>query len=204
MKIRKHPLVLLLAAAIAGAPSSIATTIDFDGLLDGTSVTTEYPGFTFTNAVVLTSAISLNEFDFPPRSGGNIVFDSGGPLSITFSIPISSFEGFFTYTSGLSLSFFDAGAALLGTVTSGFSNNTGLGGDPGSSPNELLTFSLGSDAIRSVVITGDPGGGSFTGDDFTTATVQSPVPVPEPSSLGIVAAIVLAGLRIVRNEGRAK
>jgi hypothetical protein len=51
-----------------------------------------------------------------------------------------------------------------------------LSGDPGSSPNEFLTFAWAS-GISRVVIAGDLGGTSFTMDDL------SATPVPEPGTL---------------------
>ena len=49
-----------------------ATTIDFEGLADSDTVTTRFPGLTFTNATVLTAEISLNEFEFPPQLGDKL------------------------------------------------------------------------------------------------------------------------------------
>ena len=37
-----------------------AATIDFEGLADSTILTNQYPGLTFTNAIVLTAGIGIN------------------------------------------------------------------------------------------------------------------------------------------------
>jgi hypothetical protein len=72
------------------------TAIDFEGLQDGDSLTNQLPGLTFINTTVLTSGFSLNEFDFPPYSRVNFVFDDGGPIDISFDTPISLFFAHFS------------------------------------------------------------------------------------------------------------
>ncbi len=169
--------------------------IDFEGLNDGDSVTTQYAGVTFSNAAVLTAGITLNELEFPPHSGSNVVFDSGGPMTIDFADPILSFGGYFTYAEALSLDAFDAGSNLVASASSAFGSNMALSGDPGSSPDEFLdvTFATG---ISSVTITGDPAGGSFVLDDATITPIGGPESVPEPvTSVPLaIAAIALAAV----------
>ena len=179
-----RPLIFVpFLLAVALLPASLLagiTTIDFEGFPDGTNLTTQYPGLTFTNATVIGAGISLNEFEFPPYSGTNVAFDDGGPISIAFASPILSFGGYFTYAEPLTLAAFDSTSAQVAAVASLFSNNEAISGDAGSSPNELLHVSFAS-GISSVTITGDPEGGSFVMDD---ATYPTPGPtVPEPGSI---------------------
>ena len=171
------------------------TVINFDGLNDGDSVTTQFAGVTFSNAAVLTAGISLNELEFPPHSGNNVVFDSGGPMTIDFADPILSFGGYFTYAEPLSLDAFDPGNNLVDTANSAFGSNMALSGDPGSSPNEFIEVTFAS-GISSVTITGDPAGGSFVLDDATITPIGGSASVPEPvTSVPLaVAAIALAAL----------
>ena len=63
------------------------------------------------------------------------------------------------------------------SAVSAFSSNDALFGDVGSSPNEFLQVSSAG-GVSSVMITGDPDGGSFAMDDisFTSA-------IPEPNSI---------------------
>lgn len=164
--------MILLLSAI---PCNANTVITFEGLPDLTPITTQYPGVTFTNATILTAGISLNEFEFPPFSGTNVVFDDGGSMTISFLAPIFRFSGFFTYLAPLTLSAYDQNNNLLGSINSLFNNNLALSGDPGSNPNEQLTLS--ASGIKSITINGDPAGGSFTLDNATIT------PVPEPSSI---------------------
>jgi hypothetical protein len=174
-----------------------AATIDFEGLGDSTILTNQYPGLTFTNTIILTAGISLNEFDFPPHSGTNVASDNNGPISIAFSAPITSFSGYFTYVEPLTLDGFDASDTEVASAVSAYSSNDALVGDPGSSPNEFLSLSFAG-GMSSVTITGDPAGGSFVMDDaqYTPAAT----PVPEPSSIILSLASILLGLLAVRKN----
>lgn len=168
--------IFLLALFISVALSA-NTVIDFDQFNDSGIVTTQIPGVTFTNTIVLTAGISLDEFEFPPHSGSNVASDNGGPITITFSSPISFFNGYFTYIEPLTLEGFDTAHNLLATDASQFSSNLALSGDPGSSPNELLGLNSPS-GITEVIITGDLLGGSFVMDDISFGSTS----VPEPAS----------------------
>jgi hypothetical protein len=104
-------------------------------------------------------------------------------MSITFSSPVQSFGGYFTYAESLTLDAFGIGNTLLASMTSPFSNNEAHSGVPGSSPNELLQVSSLS-GISRVTIMGDPVGGSFVLDDATyTVAVTG---VPEPGTLWLM------------------
>jgi hypothetical protein len=185
--------VLLLLALLPASLDAGTVTLDFEGFPDSTPLTTQYPGLTFQNATILTAGISLNEFEFPQHSGSNVVFDDGGPISISFGSPILSFSGYFTYAEPLVLAAFDATAAQVGSAVSVFSSNLALSGDFGSSPNEFLsvTFAAG---ISSVTITGDPAGGSFVMDDATYTTSSSSVPDPSSFSLLLSGSLVVVTL----------
>ncbi len=178
-----------ICLALAWAPAARSASLDFEGFLDTTPLTHQYPNVTFTNATVLTAGLSLNEVDFPPLSGTNVILDDSGAMNAVFSTPLSSWAGYLTYTSPLTLTFFGSGNAVLGVVNSAFSNNTAAGGDAGSAPNELLFFSSLA-GIEGVQILGDPGGGSFTADDWEL-TASAVSDVPEPALLAPVGAILL-------------
>ena len=187
---------VVLAAVVPASLVAGTVTLDFEGFSDSTILTTQYPGLTFSDTTVISAGITLNEFELPPHSGTNVVFDDGGPMTISFATPVLTFSGYFTYYEPLTLQAFNASDTQVSSATSAFSINVGCDpgpfclGDPGSSPNEFLQVSLPS-GISSVTITGDPGGSSFVMDDMTYTTASS---VPEPASgslflltLGVVA-----------------
>lgn len=183
-------LALLLLVPSAAADT---VTLTFEGFPDSTSLTNQYANVTFTNATIITSGISLNEFELPPYSGTNVVFDDGGTISVSFASPITSFAAYFTYYEPLTLDGFNASNTEVASATSAYSINVGcdpppLGclGDPGSSPNELLQLSSPG-GIVSVSIIGDPLGDSLVMDDLTYSTSTT---VPEPASIGLLALCV--------------
>ena len=177
------------------ADSATTTTIDFENQGDGTPVGSLYASsrVIFTNAVILTAGISLNESDFPPDSGTNVVADTLGPITLTFLTPISSFSGFFTYASPLTLDGFGSSGQLLVTASSLFSENFVSSGNP---PNELIQLNFPG-GIDSVTITGDPLGGSFALDDASFTTVAT---VPEPGSVSLL----FTGMALALIIGRRK
>jgi hypothetical protein len=186
----------LLLVFLQTARLHAATIIDFEGFADSTILTAQYPGLAFSNVIILTAGISLNEFELPPRSGLNVAFDNNGPISIVFDTPVLSFGGFFTYAEALTLVAFDATSTRVDSAASAFSSNLALSGDPGSSPNEFLSVSFAG-GISSVTITGDPAGGSFALDDATTTTGSSAV--PEPDSIVLLLTMLLA-IGVVRQQ----
>src|ERR1051326_6503101 len=99
---------------------SKAETINFDALSDSTAVTDQFSsrGVRFQNAIVLKSGIGLNELEFPPHSGLNVVSDSSGPIRIIFSTPVPLVQAFFTYSQPITVQAFDATGRLLGSVSS--------------------------------------------------------------------------------------
>jgi hypothetical protein len=169
--------------AVRAAP---AVLLDFEGLPDNTILTTQYPGVVFSNAVILTAGVSLNEFEFPPHSGTNVASDNNGPMSLNFTSAVTSFEAYFTYSSPITVVGFDGAHNAVAESTSLFSNNMALSGVAGSQPNEVLGLTFAS-GLSGITITGDPAGGSFVLDAMSYVSA-----VPEPTSAGLLA--VGAGL----------
>jgi hypothetical protein len=172
--------LLTLPASIQAAP----ITIDFEGLEDLSDVGLQIPGLTITNAMVLSAEISLNEEELPPASGSNVVFDSGGPLTIAFEDLVASVGGSFNYYLPVTLEAFDSLGNSLGSTTTQFLSNAVGFGDEGSLQNEFIGLALSSPRIASVTLTGGPDGGSFTLDDLTYDNA-GPTTVPEPGSLSL-------------------
>ncbi len=176
--------VIAGAVIAAGLTHATPVTLNFEGFADSTVLTAQYAGVTFTNAIVLTAGISLNDLDFPAHSGTNVIGDNnGGPITITFATPVTNFGGYFTYGSRVTVDGFGAGNALVGAVNSSFTNNEALSGVLGSSPNELLQISsLGG--ISRVTVTGDP----LALDDAMYTPAASSTPEPASGALILVSA----------------
>src|SRR5262245_57417486 len=182
----------MLGACLAVlAPARVsAATIDFESLLDGEAITTQFLGVTFSNATTLTAGVSLNEFEFPPFSGVNVASDDGGAVRIDFSQPVLNVGAYFTYAEPLVLRAFDGANNLLGSISSAFANNEALAGDAGTAPNELLQLAF--IGIAYVTFTGNSDGGSFVFDDLTYEPLVRVTPMPEPSTIGLMASGLIA------------
>jgi hypothetical protein len=166
--------------------------INFDTLTELDALGTQLPGLSFSNATVLTAGSSLNELEFPPRSGSNVIFDDAGTMSIAFNAPIVSFGGYFTYLGPLTLTAYDASHNVLGQVGSLFNSNLALSGDAGSLANEFIQFTSAL-GIASVTIAGDPFGSSFVMDDLTFDDGRTSESVPEPTTAALFGVALAVG-----------
>ncbi|MBM3765169.1 MAG: hypothetical protein FJW32_07230 [Acidobacteria bacterium] len=175
---RLFPYLLFAAASHAAI-----ITIDFEGLADDSAITTEFAGLTFSNTRALTAGITLNDLEFPPRSGSNVAGDIGGPIDINFTIPVLNFSGYFTYSTALTLTAFDALNQVVGSTNSAFSANTVSSQN---TPNERLQLSFAGGIAR-VTLAGGVSGSTFTLDDLELTTPDS-AEIPEPATWLLVAA----------------
>lgn len=178
--------ILIFSLLTAG---SQATTIDFEGLPDLTPVGSTYSAFglSLTGATAITSGLSLNEFEFPPKSGSNVVFDDGGPISGEFATPVTSLGAYLTHAQTITLSLYSAGGSLIATVTSASTDNLP---STGGSPNEFLSY-VSAVGIKSFSFSGSSIGESFTLDDLTFDTSST---VPESGSSLAALAVALTGI----------
>ena len=200
MSIRSLKCTLMFLSSILAINPSSGATLSFEQFSDSLPITTLVPGVTFTNAVALKSGISLNEFEFPPRSGNTVVFDDGGAISIFFDSPIVQFAAYFTYLEPLTVRAFDIGGQELSRSLSAYASNLAISGDPGSLPNELIGL-FSSNGIKSILISGNPTGSSFTMDDLTYV-VGALATVPEPSTALLVASVSLMAFSSRRQRRR--
>jgi len=177
---RNSPTWLLIPALVTFSVTPIrAAFIDFEDLPDGTILTSQYPGLTFSNAIIRTAGISLDESVFPPLSGFSVAFDNGGPMTITFSTPVLSVKGRFTHSTTIRLAAFDAdGVYVLGGPSPSVSNTLYPGVIvPYFSPNEI-SGGLYDRGISKVTITGAPAGGSFAMDNLEIEPLPEAISEP--------------------------
>jgi hypothetical protein len=176
-------LAIALFATEAGA---VSITLDFENLSDSTVIGSSYAlnGVTLSGGVIATAGISLNDFDFPPNSGTSVAIDATGPINLSFTTPISSFLGYFTYAEPLTVTAFDSANQTVATATSLLSSNFVSSGN---APNELVQLSFAG-GIDHLTISGNPNGLSFVVDDITFNTVDTvpPAVVPEPGTLLLI------------------
>jgi hypothetical protein len=175
-----------------------AYTINFDELTDLTPVTNQYNvlGVEFSGATVITAGISLNEFEFPPFSGSNVILDDAMPMTVTFNTPVVEISAYFTYLMPVTVTAYNSLFSVVDMVTSSYFSNLALSGDPGSSPNEFLQVAY-SGGISYLEITGDPTGGSFTLDNFTVTTS-----VDEPGTMLLLMTGLIVLMWFKRNKLR--
>jgi hypothetical protein len=193
MKAQSGFKVLAVSAALLGGlcgsqgVGATAVVYDFESFSDSEALN-QIAGLSFAHTTALAAGASLNEFEFPPHSGSNVVTDDGGAISIDFAAPVFSVGGYFTYVSGLSFRAYDSANFLLGTVASTFTSNVVSSAN---APNELLSFADAGGRIARVEFMGDPLGGSFVLDDLTVDAGTNRV--PEPQTLALVIGLLGAG-----------
>jgi hypothetical protein len=191
-----HAILAVGILTMSPASNAAPVIVDFEGFANNTVLSNQVAGLTFTNATVLSAGIGLNEIDFPPYSGANVAYDSGGNLIVDFASLVYSVSARITYVTRVTLTAYDAGLAAVASANTIFTHNTATGGAVGSAPNELITVSWAS-GISRVRLAGSPEGGSLVIDNLTYDTGAASV--PEPATLGLLG-LGLAGLGIVRRR----
>jgi len=189
--LKLQALTIIAVLALSFPPSLFADPIlTFEGFSDLTVITNQYPRVVFNGATILTAGISLNEIDFPPHTGVNVIINSVGPMELVFSSSINYFSGYLTYNNGMTVEGYDVLNNLLDTAIGAFSANFVSSGNP---PNEYLR--IDASGITRVVLTGG-GSNSFVLDD-----AQFTGSVPEPSTFFLLGA-GLGGLALIRRKAR--
>jgi hypothetical protein len=193
---RLHAILAVGILALSPASHAAPVLVDFEGLADNTVLSNQVAGLTFTNATVLSAGVGLNEIDFPPFSGANVAYDSGGNLIIDFASLVYSVSARITYITRVTLTAYDAGLAAVATANTAFTINIATSGDVGSNPNELITVSSAG-GISRIRFAGSAAGGSLVIDNLTYDTGATSV--PEPATLGLLG-LGLAGLGMARRR----
>jgi hypothetical protein len=195
MRTPLHTLASLLAPVLLALPAGAVTTVflDFESLADTEPVTTQFAadGITFGNAVALTAGMSLNEIDFPPSSGTDVISGFGsGPLTISFLQPADSVQLNLVSAGQVTLSYFDASNALI------LSNSTGsFLGVP------IVTGTPAGLAIAKMTLANAGGNAdTFTVDNLLVRLDDREIPpIPEPSAfLAMACGLVTVGASLRR------
>ncbi len=200
-------LTLTLLFALITPQISTATLLDFEDLPDAhlfsggdQNIGTFYAGLTFGPDVMgLVSGIDLDPFAYPPHSGNNVIFtdDPSGEIEVIFGTPVLDVSAFYTSLTDFTLEAYDALGALIGSVSEIANTDGAFFGtsDP---------ISISAADIKSVKFIGSP---NFYIVDDLSFTPASGVPIPEPSSLLLVALGLLGVSGMVmrhrRKAGRA-
>jgi hypothetical protein len=137
------------------------------------------------------AGISLNDAELPPASGITVALNEEGPITIDWNSPVTQFTALFTYTAPLTVNFFLSGVPV-GNSTSAFGNNLALSGDPGSLPNEPISFS-GGGTFDSIRIDSD---GQYGVDDIFFDTAAQDVPEPANAAPVLLICLVCVARRV--------
>lgn len=189
--------ILAITFSLLAINHTQAATIDFEGLEDSISLTNQYASndIIFSNATVLSSGISLNEFEFPPHSGANVAVDDNAPILLQLNKPFTDLRGYFTYSAPITITAYDETDSLLASINSAFSSNLAFSGDVGSAPNEFMQLNSAVPFVK-VLIIGSPTGSSFALDDLSGTAV-----VPLPASIYLFTS-ALTGLLALNRKRR--
>lgn len=175
-------LTLCLGLACNGAA---AMPVHFEQFTDTFPLTNEVSGLTFSGGNVLTAGVSLNEFDYPPSSGSNVLAALLGSLTVNADTPFDQFSASFTFEDSLNFSGFDNLGNLLFIFDSPVASNLGS--------HTLIGQS--APGIASLVVASQSGT-PFTMDDFDIGVSS----VPEPGTLGLLTLGAAAGATVRRRR----
>lgn len=175
--------MFLFTVLLANGLNALAMTYDFEAFNDNYNLTNDMVGLTFSNSLVFSAGISLNEYDFPPHSGQNVVTpETGSDIYIAFDDPVSYIGAFFTFSDQLTLNAYSSTNTLLASVQSIGSNVLGGWED----------IHISGEGISYLSVSGVS---AFTLDDLTITGAQT---VPEPSTLFLLTTcgLFIAGFRL--------
>lgn len=173
-------LTLCLNLACKGAA---AMPIDFEQFTDSFALTNELSGLSFSGGTVLTAGVGLNEFDYPPSSGSNVLTAFLGSLTVRADTPFNHFSANFTFDEVLNFSGFDGLGNLLFSFNSPVASNLG----------SFTPIGYGAPDIASLVVASHSGT-PFTLDDLDVGVAS----VPESGTLGLLTLGIVAGAMVRR------
>lgn len=149
-----------------------AIPIGFEGYMDSYALTDEIAGVSFSGGTVLTAGVGLNEIDYPPTSGLNVLAALSGSLTVKSNVPISFVAANFTFADTLTFTGFDIDMNTLFSLQTPSTSNLGFS----------YQFDYTQPTLSSFVVTTQDGT-PFTMDDLTLTGATA---VPEPGTLALV------------------
>ena len=187
MRIRMVYLVAILllnCATAISSPIPADTTLDFEGIADGT-ILNSLGTVTFTGAAIATAGETLNEYEVPPRSGNNAVLNLDPAMTLIFTDGVYFLSGYITYGSKVDIWIQNASGTLAHT-RSLFDTNLAISGETGSTPNEFFSF-RSTELITGLTLSADFAN-AFALDDvsFSSIPLGTPSEVPLPGSLQLL------------------
>jgi hypothetical protein len=174
---------LMSAFGLTVSTGVLAVVVNFEGFSDGALLVSEVPGLTFSGGTVLSAGIGLNELDYPPTSGSNVLAALSGPLSLDFGAP-TAVSAYMVVGEQLSISAFDEFDQLLATHNTPFAANLGA--------PQLFDFSWAGASRYSLQSTQ-----AFVIDDLNFAAVPA---IPEPSTFALSATSLTVLVWILRRR----
>lgn len=208
-------LAVFLSSSIASATPATLVTFDGSGLVEGASVTTQFAGVTFSNAILALPGSPIYAFGVAPSQDDTILANTSfnGPfitdplvggdfapsstIRITFDMPANNVSFWVADIDGgpekLTAAAFDSVGTQLGTVTVN-------AGDPGTGNGIATLISLPWNNIKDIdVLNVDPNTG-IGGWGIDSLRFD---PVPEPASMYLWAmAVGLASVWRGRTKSR--
>jgi len=148
--------VVLMGLVAQGALAQTTTTLDFEGIADGASITTQYQsqGVLVSGATAVDGILNF----ITPHSGRNLAFAPSGLM--TFSLSISNVKTVSAYVTG---------PANVGIFAYDASNNL-VGQSISTVPTTLALLSVTSSGAPIASVQVHDGGSTFSIDDISFVT----------------------------------
>lgn len=165
---------LLLYVFSFGASANL---IDFDNLEDFAVATSGISGVDIEGLVALSAGLSLNEFQFPPRSGSIAATNESSEVIFVFGPRIFSFSAYFSYVEPFQLFAYGVNGENLGIFPSAKNSHFADGDSLVNFIHEEIKI-FAEEPISKIIISSDSTY-SYVVDDVTFSHVTQ---VPELST----------------------